>query len=289
MCSLGCYSGPGCSPPWDTEDKTDQWSPTLRLRHLHPHNPHYWTTLWLQRSRWVLPCEYCLFCSIFSTVCFGLLSDFLDILLHIKWSGWLRIFRTALCSSLWFVCCCCRCCCLSTDFVPYRLHGWWKWAFPGLMPSRPSELQTTTSTWQPTSFCNTEKERERELSEKNRWRRTEGGRARERKQEEKQPKQRSKRKNWEKMLDRIKEGERWRQTIFVQIIWRLLKLPEVLLGWPTWSEPHSRLTNEEVWSTTWETFASQLSDGRCCVKWASLLGADELDLSNSKGVHFLRI
>ncbi|XP_035462491.1 ubiquitin-associated domain-containing protein 2 isoform X1 [Scophthalmus maximus] len=39
------------------------------------------------------------------------------------------------------------------------LHCWLKWAFPGLMPLRPSELQTTTSTWQPTLSCNTERER----------------------------------------------------------------------------------------------------------------------------------
>lgn len=43
-------------------------------------------------------------------------------------------------------------------FLSHRLHCWWKWAFPGSTPSRPSELQITTSTWQPTSSCNTERE-----------------------------------------------------------------------------------------------------------------------------------
>ncbi len=97
----------------------------------------------------------------------------------------------------WFVCHCCLHWYPSSVFfsfllflLSWRLHGWWKWVFPGLTPSRRSELQITISTWQPTSFCNTNKE----ISEEQRGK--------------EQPKQ-----SWEKMLERM--------TIFVQIIWRL--------------------------------------------------------------------
>lgn len=57
VCRLGCYSGPGCSPPWDTEDRTDpQYSPAPRPRRTHPHSRRYWTTHQSQRSRWVFAC-----------------------------------------------------------------------------------------------------------------------------------------------------------------------------------------------------------------------------------------
>lgn len=95
VCSLGCYSGPGCSPPWDTEDRTDpQCSPAPRLRHPHPHSPHYWTTLWLQRSRWVFPLCPFILCLLqcFYHCLFWFTFQFLDILSHTKWPGRLRIF-----------------------------------------------------------------------------------------------------------------------------------------------------------------------------------------------------
>lgn len=63
----------------------------------------------------------------------------------------------------------------------------------------------------------------------------------------------------EKMLDRMNDSEWWRrQAKFVQIIRRMLLLPEAVLDWLdlTWTEPNSSLINEEVWSTKWETFAS---------------------------------
>lgn len=152
----------------------------------------------------------------------------------------------------WFVCCCCPSWCLNWCFfffLSHRLHGWWKWAFPGLMPLRPSELQITTSTWQPTSSCNTERESSA--------RKTEVNEDRERKQKEKQPKQRSKKQKREKILKWINDSEWWIQTIFVQIIWRLSHC-SLKQCWadPTWTEPDSRLINEEVWSTKWKTFAS---------------------------------
>lgn len=52
LCSRGCYSGPGCSLPWDTEGRTDpHCSPAPRRRHPHLHSHPYWTTLLSQRSR----------------------------------------------------------------------------------------------------------------------------------------------------------------------------------------------------------------------------------------------
>lgn len=205
VCSLGCCSGPGCFLPWDTEDRTDhQCSPAPRLRHTHPHRHRYWTTPLLQRSRWVLCPRVPLHANTWAALRYytGLMHFFLflDIISHISWPAWLRncrpnLFighlRLPLCrKSLWnipgwwFIC---RCC-LSVDvffsvlfcFLSHRSHGWWRWASPGLTPLRPSELQTTTSTWQPTSSCNTEGERERERKQaqwgKNkRWMRTERG------------------------------------------------------------------------------------------------------------------
>lgn len=49
--------------------------------------------------------------------------------------------------------------------VPFRLHGWWKWAFPGSMRLRRSEHQTMILTWLPTSSCNTENNRNRDGGE----------------------------------------------------------------------------------------------------------------------------
>lgn len=53
LCSLAFYTGPDYSPPWDTEDTITRWhNPSPRARHLRPHSPHCWTTLWLQKSRY---------------------------------------------------------------------------------------------------------------------------------------------------------------------------------------------------------------------------------------------
>lgn len=83
-CSLGCYSGRDCSPPWDTEDRTDpQCSPVPRLRHTHPHSHRNRTTLLSRRSRCVFACVFlcmytrvslfCVLCNVFFTGSFGLL------------------------------------------------------------------------------------------------------------------------------------------------------------------------------------------------------------------------
>ena len=68
LCRVGCYSGLGYSPPWDTEDRTAlQCSPAHRLRHSPPHSRHYWTTLLSLRSRCVSVCVY--MCAFFKFSC----------------------------------------------------------------------------------------------------------------------------------------------------------------------------------------------------------------------------
>lgn len=63
---------------------------------------------------------------------------------------------------------CSELCCLN------RLHGWWKWAFPGWMRSRPWEPLTMTSTWQPTFSCNTEESRNKRWRLRQSWARKTG-------------------------------------------------------------------------------------------------------------------
>lgn len=48
-----CYSGPGCFPLWDTEDRTDSRHSLIpRSRHRRPLSRLLWTTHLWQRSRW---------------------------------------------------------------------------------------------------------------------------------------------------------------------------------------------------------------------------------------------
>lgn len=48
-----CYSGPGCFPLWDTEDRTDSRHSLIpRSRHRRPLSRLLWTIHLWQRSRW---------------------------------------------------------------------------------------------------------------------------------------------------------------------------------------------------------------------------------------------
>ena len=81
VCRVGCCSGPGCFPPWDTEDRTDpRCSPSLRPRLSRQPSRRCWTTRQSQRSRWVFTFITRGSVRLLSVICRLYLIDYMNIL-----------------------------------------------------------------------------------------------------------------------------------------------------------------------------------------------------------------